>query len=74
MATLHPGQAIDDDDDDDDDQNRPTFSKNSKTHSILSVLIMARHVRAAPECNTMVQPSVYFCSFRSAMYRPYIVL
>ena len=74
MATLHPGQAIDDDDDDDDDEYRLTFSKNGKTHSILSVFRMARHVRAAPECNTMVQPSVDFCCFRSAMYRPYIVL
>jgi len=53
MATLHPGQATDDDDDD-DGQYRPTFSKNSKTHSILSVFTMAHHVRAAPECNTMV--------------------
>jgi len=75
MATLHPGQAIDDDDDDDDDdQYRPTFNKNFKTHSILSVFRMARHVRAAPECNTMVQPSVYFCCFRLVMFRPYIVL
>ena len=56
MATLHPGQAIDDNDDD-DDQYRPTFSKNSKTDSIISLFRMARHVRAAPECNTMVQPS-----------------
>ena len=74
MATLHPGQAIDDDDDDDDDQYRPTFSKNSKAHSILSLFRMARHARAAPECNTMVQPSVDLLCFRSAIYRPYIAL
>ena len=36
MTTLHPGQAIDDDDDD-DDQNRPTFSKNSKTQYFISL-------------------------------------
>ena len=71
MAALRTGQ---DTDDDDDDNDQTDVTKSGNTHSILSVIRMARHVRAAPECNAMIQPLIDFCCFRSAMFRPYIVL
>ena len=45
MAIM--GHAVDDDDD-----NQTCLSKKL---GILQVLRMAPHVRAAPECNTMIQ-------------------
>ena len=47
---LHfiPGHAVDDDDDD------QTFI--SEKQGTLQVFRMAHHVRAATECNTMIQP------------------
>ena len=48
MATLHQGICCYDDDD-----NQTCLSKK---HGILQVFRMAHHVRAAPECNAMIQP------------------
>jgi len=47
-----------DDDDDDNDSNQIGLyvNKSFKTHCILSVFRMARHVRAAPESNAVIQP------------------
>ena len=70
MAALRSGQ---DTDDDDDDIDQTYVTKSGNAHSVLSLFRMARHVRAAPECNTMIQPLVDFCCFW-VMFRPYIVL
>jgi len=49
--------ANDDDDDDGDyDSDQIYVNTSSETHTILSVFRMARHVRAAPESNAMIQP------------------
>ena len=45
----------DDDDDDDNDSNQIYVNKSFKTHCILSVYRIARHVRAAPESNAVIQ-------------------
>ena len=47
---------VDDDDDDDNDSNQIYVNKRFKTHCILLVFRMARHVRAAPESNAVIQP------------------
>jgi len=51
--------ANDDDDDDNNnnnDSNQIYVNKSFKTHCILLVFWMARHVRAAPEINAVIQP------------------
>ena len=48
--------ANDDDDDDNNDSNQIYVNKSFKTHRILSVFRIARHVRAAPESNAVIQP------------------
>ena len=47
--------ANDDDDDDNNDNNQIYVNKSFKTHCILSVFKTARHVRAAPESNAVIQ-------------------
>ena len=51
-----------------------TMTTMIKHMSLRAVTHMARHVRAAPECNAKIQPLIDFCCFQSAMFRPYIVL
>ena len=64
-----------DDDDDDNDSKQIYVNKSFKTHCILLVFRMARHVRAAPESNAVIHHSALnsFLLF-SVGDRPYVGL